>query len=559
MAQSSDPTLIVQGAFTGGGNTLGKLADNQNRFELQNNTSLVHGAHSIKIGTRLRATQDANSSTSGFNGTFTFSTLADYLALQPSQYSVMKGSATSRITAFDAAIYGDDEWRVRPNLTLSYGLRYEAQTHLSDYASVAPRLSVAWATNAQKTVVRAGYGWFYDRFDSSYMLQAERQNGVTQQQYIVNQPATGLTPPPLSGAALSPTIYQVDSRLRTPLTMEAAIGVDQQITKKTTVSVTYVNSRGVHALLSDNINAPLPASGLRPDGTNENIYQYQSGGVFRQNQLVTNFSVGAHNLSLFGFYMLNFAKGDTAGASSFPSNSYDPGADYGRSAFDVRSRLLIGGNIPMKYGIALSPMVVANSGAPFNITTGIDNNGDSIFNDRPAFATDLSRASVVKTSLGNFDTEPIAGQKIVPINYGTGPSQFSANARLSKRFAIGPKTQGGFTSGGGPGGPPPGGGPGGPPPGGGPGGPGGGGPGGGLGPGGLSGKNGPPQLDAPVTRRYSLGFAVMANNLFNNVNLAQPVGVVTASSFNKSTALAGGFFSSQSANRSIDLQVNFSF
>jgi hypothetical protein len=549
-AQSSDPTLIVQGAFTGGGNTLGNLADNQNRFELQNNTSLVHGSHSIKIGTRLRATQDANSSTSGFNGTFTFSTLADYLALQPSQYSVMKGSATSRITAFDAAIYGDDEWRVRPNLTLSYGLRYEAQTHLSDYANVAPRLSVAWATNAQRTVVRAGYGWFYDRFDSSYMLQAERQNGVTQQQYIVNQPAAGLTPPALSGAALSPTIYQVDSRMRTPLTMEAAIGVDQQITKKTTVSVTYVNSRGVHALLSDNINAPLPATGLRPDGTNENIYQYQSGGVFRQNQLVTNFSVGAHNLSLFGFYMLNFAKGDTAGASSFPSNSYDPGADYGRSAFDVRSRLLIGGNIPMKYGIALSPMVVANSGAPFNITTGIDNNGDSIFNDRPAFATDLSRASVVKTSLGNFDTEPIAGQRIVPINYGTGPSQFSANARLSKRFAIGPKTQGGFTSGGGPGGPPPGGGPGGP---------GGGGPGGGLGPGGLSGKNGPPQLDAPVTRRYSLGFAVMANNLFNNVNLAQPVGVVTASSFNKSTALAGGFFSSQSANRSIDLQVNFSF
>jgi hypothetical protein len=553
LAQSSDPTVIVQGAFTGGGNSLGQVADNQNRFELQNNTSFVHGAHSFKFGTRLRATQDSNKSTGGFNGTFTFSTLADYIALKPSQYSVMKGSPASNITAFDASVYADDEWRVRPNLTLSYGLRYEAQTHLSDYMNVAPRVSAAWATNSGKTIVRAGYGWFYDRFDYNYILQAERQNGVTQQQYIVNQPTTGLTPPLLNDATLSPTIYQADPHMRTPLTMEAAIGVDQQVTKNATVSVTYINSRGVHALLSDNINAPSPATGLRPNGIDENIYQYQSGGVFRQNELVTNFSVRAHNISLFGFYMLNFANGDTSGANSFPSNSYDPGADYGRSAFDVRNRLLIAGNIPLKYGVALSPMMVANSGAPFNIISGIDYNGDSIFNDRPAFATDLSRASVVKTALGNFDTQPIAGQTIVPINYGTGPSQFSANVRLSKRFAIGPKTQGGFTSGGGPGGPPPGGGgPGG-------GGPGGGGPGGGLGPGGLSGKNGPPQLEAPITRRYSLGFAVMANNVFNNVNLAQPVGVVTASSFNKSTALAGGFFSSQSANRSIDLQMNLSF
>jgi hypothetical protein len=547
-AQSSDPTIVVQGAFSGGGNSLGQGSDKQNRYELQNNTSLVHGYHSFKVGTRLRATQDWNSSMSGFNGTFTFSTLADYIALKPSQYSVMKGSPKSDVTAFDGAVYAGDEWRMRPNFTFSYGVRYEAQTHLTDYKNVAPRLSFAWAAKGGKTVVRGGYGWFYDRFDSSYVLQAERQNGTTQQQYFVSSPTTGLTAPPLTGATLSPTIYQVDPKLRTPLTMEAAIGVDRQIAKKTSVSVTYINSRGLHQFLSDNINAPLPATGLRPNGTNENVYQYQSGGVFRQNQLITNFSVGAHNVSLFGFYMLNFAKGDTAGAGSFPSNSYNPGADYGRSAFDVRSRLLVGGNIPLKYGVALSPMIVANSGAPFNITSGVDFNGDSIFNDRPAFATDLTRASVVRTSLGNFDTAPIAGQKIVPINYGTGPSQFGANARLSKRFAIGPKSQGGFSNnGGGPGGPPPGGGPGG------------GGPGGGLGPGGLSGKNGPPQLDAPVTRRFSLGFALMANNVFNNVNLAQPVGVVTASTFNKSTALAGGFFSSQSANRSIDMQVSFSF
>ncbi|MGB8260337.1 MAG: carboxypeptidase regulatory-like domain-containing protein, partial [Terracidiphilus sp.] len=461
-AVDTSPTLMVPGSFTGGGNALGRLSDTLQRYELQNNTSLVHGTHSIKVGTRLRATLDDNSSTSGFNGTFTFNSLADYAALQPSQYSVVKGSATSRVTAFDASLYADDEWRVKPNFTFSYGIRYEAQNHLTDWKSVAPRFSLAWAPKGSKTVVRAGYGWFYDRFESTYVLQAERENGVTQKQYVVTQLGTGLTPPSLTNSAATPTIYRLASNLRSPITMEGAIGVDRQVAKNTTLSFTYVNSRGVHALMSDNVNAPLPATGLRPNGVDENIYQYQSNGVFRQNQLVTNFNVGVRNITLFGFYMVNFAKGDTAGASSFPSNPYNPSADYGRSSFDVRNRFLLGGNIPLKYGVSLSPMLVANSGAPFNLTTGLDNNGDSIFNDRPAFATDLTRASVIKTSLGNFDTAPIAGQKIVPINYGTGPSQFSMNARVSKRFAIGPKVEGGFSSGGpgGPGGPPPGGGPG---------------------------------------------------------------------------------------------------
>jgi hypothetical protein len=267
--------------------------------------------------------------------------------------------------------------------------------------------------------------------------------------------------------------------------------------------------------------------------------------------------VRAKKVSLFGFYMLGSADSDTSGATYFPSNQFKPSADYGRAAFDVRNRLVLGANLPTRYGFSFSPFMVYNSGTPFNLTTGTDLNGDTQFNDRPAFATDLSRASVVQTALGNFDTDPIAGQTIVPVNYGTGPGQFSTNLRVSKSFGIGPKVErsaSGNNGGPGGGGPPPGGGgPGGGPGGGGP-------PGGGLGPGGLSGsRGGPPQLGSPATRRYTLSFNVNAHNLFNNVNLAQPVGVVTSSMFDKSTALSGGFFSSQSSNRSIDLQMNFSF
>ena len=159
---------------------------------------------------------------------------------------------------------------------------------------------------------------------------------------------------------------------------------------------------------------------------------------------------------------------------------------------------------------------------------------------------------MIQTSYGTFDLDPSANAARIPYNYGTGPGQFSMNMRVSKSFGIGPKVEkaGSGRRFGGPGG-------GGPPPGGGPGG--GGPPGGGLGPGGLSGSGGPPRFDQAAPRRYSLTFAAMARNVFNTVNLAQPVGVLESPLFGKSNALAGGFFSSPAANRSIDLQMTFQF
>jgi len=273
--------------------------------------------------------------------------------------------------------------------------------------------------------------------------------------------------------------------------------------------------------------------------------------VYNQNQIVLNYSVRAKRASLFGFYMVNFAKADTSGATYFPSDQFNPGADYGRSSFDQRSRFLLGGNIQAPYGVSFSPMMVFESGQPFNITVGQDLNGDNQFNDRPAFATSAS-TNVLETRWGAFDLSPAADQARIPYNVGTAPSQFSMNLRMSKSIGIGPRVEGGPAAGGfGPGG-------GGPPPGGGPGG--GGPPGGGLGPGGLSGsRNGPPRFDQASSRRYSLTFAAMARNIFNSVNLAQPVGVLESPLFGKSNALAGGFFSSPAANRTIDLQVMFNF
>jgi hypothetical protein len=559
----STPTITVQGAFTGGGSNLGTVRDAQDHYELQNYTTAALGTHTLRFGARLRTVRDSNESTAGFNGNYTYQSLNSYSAGLPSQYEVTVGTPAARVTMFDAGVFYQDDWRLRPDFTLSYGIRYEGQNWINDYADFGPRFAFAWAVNGKskpaKTVIRGGYGWFFDRFQYTNVLQAIRQNGINQQQYVVKNPSPDITAATASQAAseAAPTTYSIAPNLRAPVNMQAAIGIEHKFGQKLTLASTYINSSGQHQLYTDNINAFLPGTydqttgtGVRPNGINENTYQYQSGGIYHQNQLITNFSVRARKVTLFGFYMVNFAKADTSGATYFPSNQFDPRADYGRSTFDVHNRFLLGGNYLAPFGVSISPFLVTNSATPFNITVGQDLNGDNQFNDRPAFATATS-TDVMNTKYGSFDLNPSTDAARIPYNYVNGPGQFSLNLRVSKSIGIGPRSEraasGGFN------GPPPGGG--------GRGGPGGGGPpGGGLGPGGLSSSGGrPPMLDQQAARRYSLNFTAMGRNVFNNVNLAPPVGVLESPLFGMSNALAGGFFSSPSSNRSIDLQVAFNF
>jgi len=578
---SSEPTISVLSAFTGGGASIGESSSNEDRYELQNYTSLTLHKHMLKFGGRLRDVSLSDRSTQNYNGTFTFTSLDAYritleglqdglslaeiraLGGGPSQFSITGGDPLASVRQWDLGVFVQDDWRLRTNLSVSAGLRYETQDNLGDHADIAPRLGLAWGIGKGKsrqprTVLRAGAGIFYDRFGESLTLQARRLNGITQQQFIVSSPDFFPDVPSLDTLTedqASQAIRKVDSSLRAPYVVQTAVGLERQLPKNITLAITYMNSHGVHALRSRNINAPLPDTGVRPYGDVGDIYMFESSGLFNQNQLITNFSARvSRKFTLFGFYMLNHAKSNTDGAGSFPASQYDLSTEYGNAAFDVRHRVFIGGSIEGPYGFRLSPLVAANSGRPFDIVVGSDLNGDSLFIDRPAFATDLSRSSVVTTTYGVFDTDPIAGQTIIPRNYGRGPGEFTLNLRLSKTFSFGQTAEAKQQ----PMGPPPGG-PGGPGGGRG-GGPPGGGPGGGLGPGGLSGGGPPPGMfGGSASKRYSLEFNVMARNLLNTVNLASPIGNLSSPLFGRSNALAGGMFSNATANRRIEFQMMFRF
>jgi uncharacterized membrane protein YgcG len=595
---STQPTLNVLGAFGGGGNSQGEILDHQDHYEFQNYTSLIHGSHTVKFGARLRYIRDANSSTSGFNGTFTFSSLLDTAADSScvpvagekpcpvsyahaiqnmgnsaapiaTQLTYTVGSAPIVVTNFDAGLYLQDDWKVRSNLTFSYGLRFETQTGIPDHADLAPRLGLAWGIGAKsappKVILRGGFGIFYDRFLEAQILEAERLNGITQEQFVVNNPqCPNLTQfSSCTGAVIpaTPTIYQISPRLHSPYTMQSAISVERQVTKAATLSVTYLNSRGFDQFLTINANAPYPGTPCSPvcATPSENIYQYVSEAVFRQNQLITNTNVrlGA-KIQLSGFYVLNYANSDTSGVSSFPSNSRNISADYGRASFDTRHRLFLTSSFALPYNFRLSPFMIVSSGTPFNLTTSNDLNNDSVFNDRPGLVSTATCGSIVAptppsttycTPLGTFNAAPVAGDRIVPINYATGPSHVVVNLRLTKTFGFGPKTtraanpdRSGPGGGGGGGG-------------GGRGGGGGGGPrgplfGGGGGSGGMSGSS---------DRRYNITFGVVARNIFNKVNYANPSGILGSRFFDTPNDLQGGPFSNSAANRRMDLQATFSF
>jgi len=556
----TNPAVNVIGDFVGGGNSEGNLNDLQNSYELQNYTSWIFGNHTLKFGARLQANDYA---TAGFNGTFVFPSFDQYTATTPtpSQLTIREGAPNASVNYYDVEPYFQDDWRVRPNITLSYGLRYETQNGIPDHNDWAPRLGFAWGVGGggnsrPKFVIRGGSGIFYDRFQIDQLLQLQHLNGVAQQEYVITNPNPacygGLDSPlalPISSCGTptttTATIYQIGPRLRAPYTLQSAVSVERQVTKSATVAVTYLNSRGFDQFLTINANAPYPGTTCYPSCPvpTQNAYQYVSEGNFKQNQLMVNSNVrvGAR-LQLFGYYSLNYANSDTSGVSSFPTNSYDISADYGRASFDTRQRLFLGGSIALPYLFRLSPFMVVSSGTPFNINSPYDLNGDSQYNNRPSLvssatcATPSNVGTVWCTSLGTFDVSGLRGTPL-PINYGTGPAHFVMNFRLTKTIGFGPSNKkegngGGFQGQGGGhhhGGP-------------------------------LFGGGGPMMMSTSSDRRYNLTLGVSFRNAFNNLNLSNPNGTVGSPLFGVSNNIQGFPFSpGTTANRRIDLVATFSF
>lgn len=609
---NSVPTIRVLDAFTGGGSQVGLSASERKNWDIENITSWNRGAHALKAGFEVDGSSVEDISQSNFGGSFTFGgglapvldannqivmsngrpVLAPITSLEryrrtllfqglgknpqeirqlgggATQFSIAGGDPRSDVDQYEFGGFVQDDWKLSQNLLLSLGLRYEAQTNIEDKLDLAPRLGIAWAPGAKrgfrpKTVVRAGAGIFYNRVEDGLTLEANRFDGVKQAQFIVSNPDFFPLVPSVDEllfAAQPQTTRRLSTELNTPYSIQGAISVERQLPLNFTLSASYVKVRMLHLLRSRNINAPLPGSGIRPFGNVGNIYEYDSDGVFNQDQLVLNFSNRfSRSFSVFGHYSFGRARSDTDSANSFPADPLDLAGDYGRSSLDIRHRLFVGGSFTAPWGVRFSPFVIVSSGRPFNITAGRDSNGDSVFTERPAFATDLNKPGVVVTPLGTFDPNPGPGQQIIPRNFGEGPGFFMVRMRISKTIGFGkaPEVAAADATGDLGGGPVFIGGRG--SPGGSRGGDSSRGRGSSGGPGGFFGGG-------ESNRPYNLTFSIDVNNLLNHTNFGPIIGNLTSPLFGQANSATSGFGfgrgggpASAAGNRRIELSLRFSF
>src|SRR5437667_218640 len=609
--------IDVLNAFVGGGAQLGTSSNALTSFEFQNFTTISHHLHTWNFGVRVRAAVLDNTSPINFGGTFVFSgglapeldannqpvldssgnpvlvninSIESYrrtllfqqmgvsasqiraLGGGASQFSINAGNPAISVNQEDVGAFLGDEWRLNRNLTINLGLRYEGQTTINDWNDFAPRLGLAWAPGGgksgsqPKTVIRSGFGWFYQRFDISSVLTLERYNGITQSQYVVTNPDFFPTIPAgssLASGGSQRATERLGPNLRAPYLMQSAVSVERQIPSHTTIAVTYVNSHGPNQFLTNDINAPLPGtynpqvpgSGTYPLGTPAAIFQVGSSGLYNQNELIVNVNSRINqSVSLFGSYVYNHALSNTdyappprntdfnpaisfgaIGVGTSPANPYSMEGEYSSASTDIRNQGTFGGSIATIWGVSLNPLVIVESGAPFNITAGQDLYGDTLFNGRPGIAVDTSRPGLVPTKYGLLDPNPIAGERILPRNFGRGPGLVLANLRVTKTFAFGAagETAAPASSGRRP-------------------------------PTGPFGTGGAPGGSA-TGHRYVLSVSMAIRNIVNRDNPGPIIGNVTSPLFGRANqpygagSLGGTGFSESADNRRLELQVRFRF
>lgn len=588
------PTLQVLDAFTAGGPGVALSSNSQKRFELQNLTSWNWGNHALKAGVRLRTVSETDIARQNFAGSVIFAggfgpeldpfgnpilgsngqfilepltsiqryqrtLLLEQLGLSPqairalgggaNQLTLSGGNPEARVSQWDLAPFVQDDIRVNPDLILSIGLRYEVQDNISSGFNLAPRVGFSFSPGAKggtpKTVIRGGFGIFYDRIGEDLTLRTRHFNGVNTLQYLVTDPQIldslvfgtgGVSNLPstagLASFALPQQTWILAPGLSAPITYQSSLSVERQLPKNFTLSGTFIATQGRHELRSRNVNAPLPDGTLPFGAAAGEIYQIESTGRLNQYQWI----LGVNNrlsktLTLFVRYFFAHAMSDTDGVGTFPANSYDLSGEYGRAGIDVRHRVVLGGNVTGPLGFRFAPFLVYSTGRPFNITVGRDLNGDTLFTDRPSFASDPSEKGAVSTPYGFLNPNPVPGEVVIPRNFGSGSDFFVFNLRISRTFRIGAQQGGGDTP--------------------------------------------RPPRDFPMGPRIAgdrrgeggdkgLTLTLSAQDLLNHVNAATPVGNLSSPFFLQSLSSAGGFGfgsggASYAGNRRIELQARYSF
>jgi len=409
---NENPQIVVSGFFTGGG-AQADARRTEYHFDGTEFLTYVNGNHQLLFGVDIPdISRRGMDDFTNMAGTYTFASLADFQANKPGTFLIQKGNG--HVVFLERVLSGfiEDTIRLKPNLSVSLGLRYYWQNYFHDDPNnLAPRLGFAWApTKNSKTVLRGGAGVFYDRSGPRPIGDLLHFNGVNLLRFILSNPQTPpflfsypVTPAQLAGAPTS--VVMLDPRLRIPYTVQYSMGIERQVTAKSTFSATYIGSRGIDLFRSRDINAPPPPNFVaRPNPNLGQERQIESEGYQKSNSLELTFR-GRPSRFFAGQvqYTLGKTYNNTSGITYFPGNSYFAAADWARSDNDRRHKFDLLGSTEIAKYFSIGAALSLYSGKPVNVTTGADDNHDGIYNDRPILPAVFARNTMHGPGLINLD------------------------------------------------------------------------------------------------------------------------------------------------------------
>ena len=417
-------------------------------YEIVDNLSHQAGAHALRVGADVIYNDDTITFPRSRRGAYSFASLANFLAGVYNNAGFTQTFGTTVVTQINpnVGIYGQDEWKVGPRLTLNAGVRYDLQfldTINTDRTNLSPRLGFAWSPLAsRRTIVRGATGLFYDRVPlralANAILSASNTTDLAnlQQNNISLSPTQAGAPvfPNILAAALPavtlPNLTTMDPNMRNAYSRQASVEVEQQIGERSTVSAGYQYTGGRNLIVSVNQNVPSCVAtgtnnGCRPDPTYGNNSQYSPLASSSYHGLHVSF---VQHPTRWGQYRVSYTWSKAmANVGEFffssPIDPFDLSKDWGRSDDDQRHRLVINGSInsPMTpagsawealtHGFQVSGMLQRYSALPFNITSGV-------------------------TTLQGTAGRPILDGAFIPRNAGVGPDFFSLNLRVSRSFRL---------------------------------------------------------------------------------------------------------------------------
>jgi hypothetical protein len=382
------PSIVVLDSFTGGG-AQADLRSTENHGQWTDTTYYTRGSHLIKFGISVPdLSRRGTSDHSNRDGTFYFSSLADYSTGKPFTYTVQRGDGYMVFWQKEIGFFVQDDVKIRPNISLALGLRYDWQNYLGDHNNVSPRLAFAWAPGkARKTAIRGGAGIFYDRTGARPIADTLRFDGSHLRALILESP--GFPAPLAAGQSLAAqpaNLVSFAPGLREPYLIQHSAGIERQLSRSLAVTATYAGITGVKMFRTRDINAPAPPLYVaRPD---------PAVGVWRQaasagRQATRSLEIGIRG-TITSFlkgtvqYTTGSAWNNTDGIGALPADSRDLSREWAHASFDMRNRLIFLGVLHPARLFEIGIHAELNGGTPYGVTTGRDDNRDGYATDRPA-------------------------------------------------------------------------------------------------------------------------------------------------------------------------------